>query len=179
MDLVALLGIVTLVLATGFGCGDDPHSASDDAGLGDVSGSDAGSDTGNGDATLDAGDEDVGGEDAGRDGDAGGDADDDAESVGYGEIWQALDDAHTCSNGYCHGGAPNIIGYDALVNQASDCDGSPRVVPGDPEGSLLWRKIAPEIAAEDVCGDKMAPNDPVDQELVDQVYEWIAAGAQR
>jgi hypothetical protein len=48
-----------------------------------------------------------------------------------------------------------------------------RVVPGDPEGSLLYQKLsyAPP------CGDGMPVAGPLDDAKVDLVRRWIEAGA--
>ncbi len=89
-----------------------------------------------------------------------------------------------CTNGYCHGqSAGGLVlrdvdgAFRALVGPLATCDGSARVVPGAPEQSALWRKIAPGVMA---CGSKMPPAvgsvSPVAAELVRQ---WIAEGAAR
>jgi hypothetical protein len=58
-------------------------------------------------------------------------------------------------------------------------DGGPsptyiRVIPGDPENSLLYQKLA----GSPPCGDPMPPlTDPLGSEQVKLVYDWIALGA--
>lgn len=72
--------------------------------------------------------------------------------------------------------------YAALVGVASTrCEGLVRVVPGDPEASLLWLKVA---AGEPVCGFKMPPDCFDDtcglaEGEAEIVHGWIAAGAPR
>lgn len=82
----------------------------------------------------------------------------------------------SCNNSYCHGSA---MGFrENLLAAKSDkplCNPSQLVKPGDPEGSLLWRKIAP---GEEVCGAKMPMGgEPLSQTQTDLVYQWILQGA--
>lgn len=94
----------------------------------------------------------------------------------------------SCGSPYCHSGA-HLEGFGArafgtwlLTAEAvhSPCNENPRplVVPFDPEGSLLYLKIAPGL---EVCGEKM-PNlgpdqDGLPSEQVERVRAWIADGA--
>lgn len=73
----------------------------------------------------------------------------------------------TCSNQYCHGGWS-----DDLVEHAGTglCDGQPLVVPGDPEASLLWRKVAPGV---EVCGNKMPGPQGLPPEQAELIRTWI------
>ncbi len=172
--------VITLTIALSValvsGCGDDDgtangNNASPDAGVGvDAIDSDA-ANTNNQSADADS-EPDADKNDLGAENGAG------ETDLDYETVWETLDTAHSCSNGYCHGGsAPNIQSYDLLIDVTSDCDESPRVAPGDPEGSLLWRKISPDVDAGDVCGDKMPSAAGVDQTEAQMVYDWIAAGA--
>jgi hypothetical protein len=74
------------------------------------------------------------------------------------------------------------VAYDALIDVASpNCPGMVRVIPGRPEDSLLWRKVA---HGEPVCGFKMPPQCFVDDcgiadDEAELVHAWIAAGAPR
>lgn len=53
--------------------------------------------------------------------------------------------------------------------------GLTRVRPGDPDGSLLYRKIAEDSPP---CGSRMPQGaEPLSPELIALVREWIAAGA--
>lgn len=74
--------------------------------------------------------------------------------------------------------------YGTLVNAASTrdpCEGQIRVVPGDLEASVLWRKVAPEVS---VCGEKMPMSvplfgPPLTAEQRDLLRKWIEGGATR
>lgn len=53
--------------------------------------------------------------------------------------------------------------------------GKTRVVPGDPDNSLLVQKLSDNTS----CGERMPPTGvPVSAESIDLVTKWIAAGAQ-
>lgn len=73
----------------------------------------------------------------------------------------------TCSSQYCHGGWS-----DDLVEHTGTglCDGQPLVVPGDPEASLLWRKVAPGV---EVCGNKMPGPQGLPPEQAELIRTWI------
>ena len=93
-----------------------------------------------------------------------------------------------CTAGYCHGGAhaANLDmetedrAYANLVRvavTAKDCDVGARVQPGKPDESLLWRKVAPGMAA---CGPKMPLGTlGLSSPDAERVRQWIAAGALR
>ena len=73
----------------------------------------------------------------------------------------------------------------ALVDQeATDpmCEGAgKRVVPFEPEQSLLYLKVAARLAGEAAsCGDTMPPGPnepPLEEDQVALIREWIEAGA--
>jgi hypothetical protein len=85
----------------------------------------------------------------------------------------------------CHSGGPDASGgldlsdpdtaYLSLVGAPSRCGGgtTDRVVAGDPDGSLLYRKVA----AIDLCGSRMPPSAPLPAAEVEVIEAWIAAGA--
>lgn len=83
---------------------------------------------------------------------------------------------------YCHTAislySPNVVdpfGARGLVNVASNYGGK-RVVPGDPDNSVLMKKLADEVPA--MFGGPMPLNYPKPTEAeVKAVREWIAAGA--
>lgn len=78
-----------------------------------------------------------------------------------------------------------------LRNVPSDCDGTLRVKPGDPAGSLLVNKLlGTRVDSSASCGDRMPlsptpdpvtqfnnPQRPVPQIEIDIISRWIAAGA--
>lgn len=109
--------------------------------------------------------------------------------VSFAQVYAEVFEANSCSNGYCHGaGAGGFTISDetgahfALVNQsamAPSCGLTQLVVPGDPESSLLWRRLRPIALDEgDVCAPKMPQgSEGVDAEASQLVYDWIAGGA--
>jgi hypothetical protein len=93
-----------------------------------------------------------------------------------------------CTGGYCHGGGTGqllmisaegardqLVGVDAA---GSECLGEgKRVIPGDPENSLLYKKVKMGVA---VCGDKMPAGSGgtgLSDVNAQRVYDWIAGGA--
>jgi len=66
----------------------------------------------------------------------------------------------------------NMVGVDCGGNA---CRGRKRVVPGDPEMSVLYKKIQREAP----CGDPMPPEDgkELSSDQVELVRQWILAGA--
>jgi hypothetical protein len=96
----------------------------------------------------------------------------------------------SCKNVICHGGATDGPGvglnmqtrddaYKTLVgimaSDNGDCAGSGllRVVPSDPDASLLMMKIT----RQPPCGGQMPPGGSLIAEQTDPVRAWIAAGA--
>ena len=95
-----------------------------------------------------------------------------------------------CTAGYCHAGhAGGMLmdslesAYQNLVNvEAStptDCDATMRVVPGDPDASMLWIRVR---AQEDDCltaDQKMPPfgDEGLSEEHLALIYDWILTGA--
>ena len=81
----------------------------------------------------------------------------------------------------CHDADSALGGLDletdpvgALVNVPSPTSGAVRVVPGDPQGSLLYRKVSGTVAGNE--GDEMPPNGAI-AAVAATVEAWIAAGA--
>lgn len=72
--------------------------------------------------------------------------------------------------------------YARLVNepaQREPCKGEVRVVPGDLQASLLWKKLAPDLS---VCGSKMPRSLPLfgpapNAAQLDLLRAWIEGGA--
>lgn len=108
---------------------------------------------------------------------------------GFDAIYSEVIASAGCTLGLCHGeGAtgggldlqPQQDAYEDLVGVASDsrlCGslGLTRVVPGDPQRSLLWLKLGPSPP----CGIQMPPGALLPVEQREQVERWIEAGAQR
>ncbi len=97
----------------------------------------------------------------------------------YDMIWTELVQEYGCSGSLCHGSGmgPAVDEHDLVVGVESECDGSLIVDPGNPEGSLLWQKMTPEIDEDDVCGSKMPLVTGASAEDAQMVWDWIEAGA--
>ena len=106
----------------------------------------------------------------------------------FGALYRDVIQPSGCTAGFCHGGArvANLDmetedrAYAALVRvsvSSLGCDIAVRVEPGDPEASLLWRKVAPGVAA---CGPKMpAGTAGLPAADAERVRVWIDGGALR
>jgi hypothetical protein len=111
---------------------------------------------------------------------------------------------HSCASAYCHyynvgirysalDMSSQTIAYWNLVEQPglgpSCSEMGTRVVPGDPNASLFYQKVAQEMPS---CGSRM-PADPtmllqngtsvfsgtpIPQDQQQLIYDWISAGAQ-
>jgi polyvinyl alcohol dehydrogenase (cytochrome) len=91
-----------------------------------------------------------------------------------------------CSATFCHGANTGNFTistqpetYAALVGVAASgplcsSSGMTRVVPGDPDASLLYNKLT---ARPPACGQEMPPAAMLPQAQLDLVRSWIAAGA--
>jgi hypothetical protein len=114
-----------------------------------------------------------------------GGGDDPDPAVTFAEISQEVVTTTTCGGPFCHGttaggfvmGTPSAT-YAALVDQpasGAECadSGLKRVVPGDPDASLLYLKLA----GNPPCGDEMPPGNPLSSDKVDLVRRWIEGGA--
>lgn len=94
-----------------------------------------------------------------------------------------------CTAGYCHGGGQggllmtdaatsymNLVDVDATT---AICDLEKRVVPGDPESSIMWRRARP--LAMDMgmpCADKMPQgSEGLPDAEAQIVFDWISGGA--
>jgi len=65
--------------------------------------------------------------------------------------------------------------YAATVGKLSSVPGVQLVVPGQPENSLLWRKMTGELAPEE--GDIMPPSGLLPEVVIAPVELWISQGA--
>jgi glucose/arabinose dehydrogenase len=68
--------------------------------------------------------------------------------------------------------------YAALIGKKAAteaCEGRDRVVPGKPEQSLLYQKVA----KVDLCGPAMPMTMPLSDDQIALIRDWIAAGAPR
>lgn len=100
------------------------------------------------------------------------------------DVWEELDTRASCTQN-CHGGSQPAAELDLsnrqisiyfLVGQPSAQDSfAPRVIPGNPSASLLFRKVncqQPGIGSRMPLGDSHLPVD-----LQALIYDWIAQGA--
>lgn len=110
-----------------------------------------------------------------------------ARGIGYhpkGEGFCGIERSFEAQCQSCHGsgvtmGGLNLTGdaYTALVDRKShQWPKETRVVPGVPERSLLFRKLA---GTQGKLGQRMPLSGHADPELVAQVRAWIEAGAPR
>lgn len=90
----------------------------------------------------------------------------------------------SCSFATCHAATGTPAGglslgaatFEKLVNVKSTlAPGLMRVVPGDPDSSLLFDKIASD---KPKFGARMPPSQALDPEEIEQIRSWIIAGAQ-
>ena len=74
--------------------------------------------------------------------------------------------------GFCHGslGGWDASTYDSVIESG---DNGPAVIPGDPQGSLLARKLLGTQSA----GSLMPPAGSLPQNQVQLILDWIAGGA--
>lgn len=75
----------------------------------------------------------------------------------------------------CHSGDTTLGGWDMTTHDSviNSGDHGPGVVPEDPEGSLLVRKIK----GIQSVGTIMPPSGPMAQDEIQVIIDWIAAGA--
>jgi hypothetical protein len=118
----------------------------------------------------------------------------------YAQVHRILQ-CSSCSNSFCHGasagfslqasrsevydrwlGADREGGRTGSAAEGGLCEGMRLVVPGEPDSSLLYLKLADQTPP---CGSPMPPNvtQPSDPRLsadeLDILYSWIAAGAHK
>jgi hypothetical protein len=113
-------------------------------------------------------------------------------AVTFGGTFEAIQSVifagHTCAQVLCHGAAPGSGGLDlrpenayrSLVGVPSTYDAArTRVLPGAPDASLLWQKLAARtLKLEGVPLSPMPIGDPpLSPAELDAVARWIAAGA--
>jgi hypothetical protein len=147
-------------------------------------------DPGDGDGDPGDGDGDPGDGDGDGDPSTGdGDGDPTAGTGDFAAVHQLLVD-QGCTAGYCHGANANGLtmtdaatSYMNLVGVAATdavCGLTQRVVPGEPEQSIMWMRVRP--AALDggmACAMKMpsGSDDGLTEADAQIIYDWIAAGA--
>jgi hypothetical protein len=182
----------------GAGNGDGDGDGDGDAGSGGIGGGGSGgqggssAEGGTGGGVQDGGPQTDGS--SGEGGAGGSDAGDfDAGPIGsitftslYDDVFsqQAFGAGVSCANDYCHGatgsGGLSVStkqgAYDSLVNAegSANCGGEVRVVPGDPDASLLVQKIT-----DPSCGERMPKDneDSLSPETIGRIRAWIGAGA--
>ena len=111
------------------------------------------------------------------------------EAITFTELWALVLEPRGCTSPYCHGSfasplpMPDIdTAYANLVGaQAAQpgCDLTIRVVPGDPDSSMMWHRVAPADLGAAWCGPKMPyGSDGLDLPDALLVKEWILQGAE-
>lgn len=112
------------------------------------------------------------------------------DPVSFATVFNEVLEPMGCTAGYCHAGhAGGMLmdslesAYDNLVNVETstdtNCDVTMRVVPGDPDASMLWVRVRPQ---EDDCltaDQKMPPfsETGLTDAQLDLIHDWIATGA--
>lgn len=111
------------------------------------------------------------------------------DPVTFSEVYASVFVGLSCGNGYCHGGGAGGFSitdetgtHFALVDQSAIsavCGLTKLVVPGDPESSILWRRLRPIAQdGDDLCAPKMPQGSQgLDDAESQLVYDWIAGGA--
>jgi hypothetical protein len=90
--------------------------------------------------------------------------------------------AKSCALSSCHGGATPRKGlslvppvYDRIVSHLStEVPTKALVQPGDPENSYLFEKISADAPTS---GVRMPPNQPLEPSSLEDIRQWITAGA--
>jgi hypothetical protein len=104
------------------------------------------------------------------------------EPISFTQVEQEVFEPAGCTAGYCHGGGSGdlVWSYEELLASAAEpvCGLTERVVPGDPEASILWARVQPMDPEAEACAERM-PKDapPLDATQAQLVYDWIASGA--
>ncbi len=114
------------------------------------------------------------------------------EGPGFDQVYAEVFSMHSCDSGYCHGAGSGgmdsanadelftaLVGMDAAQ---AVCGLTQRVVPGDPESSILWMRVRPlELDDDPPCAKKMpgSSQSGLPAEQAQMVYDWILAGAKR
>ena len=115
----------------------------------------------------------------------------DAGDATFTVVYEEIFVGSGCASGSCHGAnagrlplATQREAYDALVGviaRGEACGVLPtlgtswiRVDPGNPDGSLLYDKVA---SAQPICGDRMPISSALDPAQVELIRGWIGAGA--
>jgi hypothetical protein len=82
-----------------------------------------------------------------------------------------------CSGGACHDQTP-AGGVDFATEAAAFDSLSARVIPGDPDGSLLYQRLSPELC-QSPCETMPLGRPPLPPDELDRVRMWIELGAPR
>jgi hypothetical protein len=100
----------------------------------------------------------------------------------YGAIYDEILEPQGCTADRCHGGlgikiANKMNGFASLMNDVGvgACAGMKLIVPGQPDMSLLYRKVADTMPP---CGSRMPLSlAPLKPEELMQMRTWIEMGA--
>ncbi|APR77285.1 Hypothetical protein A7982_02632 [Minicystis rosea] len=101
----------------------------------------------------------------------------------FAEIYAKVFTAGSCTSDYCHAGSSlNLVDQEkaratlvGIASQGEGCDEMARVVPGDPEHSLLYLKVSMTTPP---CGARMPiAGAHLDAAQIALLRAWIEAGA--
>jgi hypothetical protein len=109
------------------------------------------------------------------------------DEITFTAIYDEIFVAEGCNTTSCHGGNQGNLNMSTRDDAYANLVGVPasgplcassglvRVVPGEPEASLLLDKVSNDPP---VCGDLMPPANPLDDQQIERIRSWIAEGAQ-
>jgi len=112
-----------------------------------------------------------------------------AKDVTFKDVWDMVFAPKGCSNGACHGSMLSPMSFEGPETAYWQLVGAPaaqfwcgldtRVVPGDPESSILWHRVRPmELDDAQWCGQKMPlGSEGLTLSEAQLIYDWIDAGA--
>jgi hypothetical protein len=83
----------------------------------------------------------------------------------------------SCSGSMCHSSGPQS-GVDFSTENLAYQTLGPRVIPGNPEESVLFVRISPDLCQEP-CETMPLGRDPLPEDKRELIRAWIAAGASR
>lgn len=83
-----------------------------------------------------------------------------------------------CSGSGCHNQMP-VGGVDFATEEAAWTSVSARVVPGDPDASLLVRRLTPALCVAPACKTMPLGRAPLPDDELDRIRTWIEDGATR
>ena len=111
------------------------------------------------------------------------------DPISFAQVFDEILAPKGCTGGYCHAGhAGGLLmdnvetAYENLVNKETStetaCGVTMRVVPGDPDASMLWVRVRPEVDDCLTAEQKMPPfGEGLSDEDLKLIHDWILTGA--